>query len=246
MKFEIQERDIQVMKFAFAFRAVTCSQILRRHFKESNEAYALRRIRQLTEEGFLDVSSAFFKNRPVKVLLPNPSIWQHIAEKWPYAIDNPLFKSESPEHDVRLAEIFLRLEMLATFRNFFSENLLQSSAAIARAANLRDTTKTQSDGLIALDFGNGSLKRYAVELEITRKAPERYREKLLSYYLAEGIDGVIYITANEEIRTLVAKADKSVCNGERSRVYLTLESNLVSNEANPIFTTTEGYSLELV
>lgn len=105
MKIEIQPRDIQVMKFVFACRVVTYDQIIRRHFAMINEAVARRRIRRLGKAGFFKISLLDLGGKAHGVVQPLPKIWPIIREKWSFSIDNPLYKSESPEHDIRLTEV---------------------------------------------------------------------------------------------------------------------------------------------
>jgi len=159
---------------------------------------------------------------------PLPKIWTAIGEKWPVTIENPLFKSESPEHDIRLAEVLLSLERLKGFRSFFTENLLQSSTALANDPRFRDLAKNHADGGLTLEDERGSLKTYGVEFELSKKSLEGYRDKLLDYYLAQGIDGVFYICSNPGIKTLLARADAEIGKDRRPIVWFADESSVHS------------------
>lgn len=245
MAVKLQPRDIKVMKFVFACRAVTYDQIIRRHFLDRHESTAWKRLRRLARHGFFKISVVEMGEKSLRMVQPLPAIWPVICEKWPFEIDTPHFKSESPEHDIRLAEVFLRLEKLSSYRTFFTENLLQSSLAIAEDPRFRDTAKIQSDGVLSVIDERGDLRIYAVELELSKKSPDRYREKLTDYYLAQGIDGVLYVSPKPEIERLIHRIDEEVRSGRDSIVHFAYERNVVSKGSKLIFSTSEGAKLEL-
>jgi hypothetical protein len=233
------------MKFVFACRAVTYDQIVRRHFQGMRERTAWRRIRRLSKRGFFKVSVIEICGKSVRAVQPLPAIWPLICEKWPFEIDTPHFKSESPEHDIRLAEMFMRLEKLVCYRSFFPENLLQSSLALAEDPRFRGAVKVQSDGALSVVDANGILRIYALELELSKKSPDRYRQKLIDYYLAQGIDGVLYVSPEREVERLIARIDEEIRSGRDSIVHFSYEASVISGPAKITFSNPEGGSLEL-
>ena len=246
MSLEVQKRDIQIMKFVFACRAVTYDQIVRRHFPKTHEVVAWRRIRGLSNQGYFKVSVIELSGRTAREVQPLPHLWSHICEEWPIAIDTPHFKSESIVHDIRLAEVFLRLEKLQCFRSFFPENLLQSSLALATDPRLQDTSKLQSDGALTIVDAKGNLRIYAVELELSKKSPVRYRQKLVDYYLSRGIDGVLYITPEHEIEALVARIDQEIRENREGLVRFASEASVLSGTQKLIFSNESELNLELL
>src|SRR5207253_7728031 len=98
LKIEVQARDIQILKFVFACRAVSYDQIIRRHFPKTHEVVARRRIRKLADCGYLKVSVMELFGKVARVVQPLPQIWPLIREKWSLEVDTPHFKSESLEH----------------------------------------------------------------------------------------------------------------------------------------------------
>jgi hypothetical protein len=164
-----------------------------------------------------------------KCFFPSALTVGKIAHLFSFRLDNPHIKSESPEHDIRLAELVMRLEKLGTFRSFFSENLLQSSSELTQDPILGDFVKIQSDGALALRNENGKQSVYAVEMEITPKAASRYRNKLISYYLSHCLDGVLYVCGSQEIVNLVTEADQAA----RAQRALILHTVLEENALRP-------------
>ncbi len=171
--------------------------------------------------------------------------WPLIRELWSFEVESPHFKSESPIHDLRIIEVFLRLEKLKTFRFFYSENLLQSSLALAQDQDTRDLVKLQADGALLLDGPDGRSYVYGIEFEISKKSPERYREKLAAYYLARGIDGVIYICSEREIVNSLARIDEELRGERDSILYFGFENEVLKSKEKIYFKNGKEHGIEL-
>jgi len=245
LKLELQARDIQIMKFVFACRVVTYDQIIRRHFPKTHVVVARRRIRRLADCGYFKVGMLELAGKAIRIVQPLPLLWPLIQEKWPFSVDAPHFKSESQEHDVRLAEVVLRFERLKGYRSFLTENLLQSSSALAEDPRFRDMAKFQSDGALTFEDRDGRLRIYAVEFEFSKKTPERYRQKLTDYYLARGIDGVLYVSPEREIERLVARIDGEISQDRESIVRFASEESALKDQEKITFSIREEPSIEL-
>lgn len=245
MDLEIQERDIQIMKFVFACRVVTYDQIARRQFAKSHGSIARRRIRKLADQGYFKISMIELFKKGVRIVQPLPAVWPHINEKWPFVVDRPHFKSESPEHDVRMAEVFMRFEKLKCYRNFFTENLLQSSSALAVDPRFRDPAKLQSDGALTIQDTGGQLRVYAIELELSKKSMDAYRQKFVDYYLARGIDGVLYVSPEREIGQIITRVDHDISKERDSIMHFSLEKDVVCKTDKLIFSNKEERAIEL-
>ena len=233
------------MRFIFACRVVSYSQIIRRYFPKTHEVVARRRIRSLAKCGYLKISVIELFGKTVHIVQPLPAIWPLIREKWSLEVDRPHFKSESLEHDVRMTELFMQLEKLACFRSFFTENLLQSATALAEDPRFGDIAKNQSDGALSIQDANGNFRIYAVEFEVTKKSPDSYRQKFIDYYLARGIDGVLYISPLREIHSLLARTDEEIGKDREPLVWWGFEKNALSDLEKVTFYNRKEQCLEL-
>ncbi len=245
MKLMIQQRDIQIMKFVFACRVVTYDQITRRHFPKTAARVARRRIRNLALHGYFKLGHIGIADNVHRTVQPTPAVWPLIGEKWPFNVDKPHYKSESIEHDVRMAEIVMRFEKLTGYRSFFTENLLQSSSAIANDPRFRDLDKVQPDGILTVQDQNGIEKTFAIELELSKKVPDRYQEKFINYYLARGIDAVLYITSDTQIAAVVARADREIGKERDPIVRFLSEKTALIPGSKMIFTNGQEPEIEL-
>lgn len=246
MKIIIQQRDIQILKFVFACRVVSYDQIIRRHFPKTNEALARRRIRNLAKSGYLQISLKDINGIPLRIVQPLPAVWSVIAEKWPFEINAPHFKSKSPEHDVRAAEVFMKFEKLKCFRSYFTENLLQSSSALAEDPRFRDLARIQSDGALSLEDAKGNLRVYGIEYELSKKSPEGYKQKLTDYFLAKGIDGVFYISPVQQVQTLLTRIESEIGHNRIPLVWFKPEDIALEDSHKITFKNREGKIIELL
>ncbi|MFZ4402790.1 MAG: hypothetical protein ACOYOK_01700 [Pseudobdellovibrionaceae bacterium] len=245
MSIRLQNRDIQILKFIFAFRVASYRQILARYFRDCHRTAAYRRIRDLRKENLLKLESTVVNDQSVDYFRITDQAWQLIKNSWPFDIDTPYFKSESPDHDLRLSEIFFRMENLKSFRSFMTENLLQSSSELKADIKFRDLAKLYADGALVLKGPDGQTYVYGIELELSKKARDRYSEKLKSYYKADGIDGVIYIASSQEISNALTKSDDTVCTQRDSILYLGSEDDVLKSDKKIYFKNSKANGIEL-
>lgn len=245
MKAQIQRRDHEILKYVFTFRVVTYDQVRRRFFAANRDSAARRRIRKLCSVHLLRAFYVHNEKRPVKCIGLTEKGWNTIARGWSFEIDRPHFQSESAEHDIRLARVHSRFEKLSLYADFLSENVLQSSSALKDKPEFRDLINIQADAALVLKDPNGRCYLYAVELEISRKTIERYQKKLTAYYRVGGIDGVIYVCANQEISDLIAKVDREIRTNKESIVYLGDEFGVLNSQGKMFFKNVERNGLGL-
>lgn len=139
----------------------------------------------------------------------------------------------------------MKLERLKCFRSFFTENLLQSSLALAEDPRFKSLAKLQADGALTVADASGNLKVYGVEFELSKKSPEGYRQKLIDYYLAKGIDGVLYVSPKREIQSLLTRIEDEIGKDRPSLVWFSSEESALTSTDKIIFRNRKGQTLEL-
>ena len=233
------------MRFVFACRVVTYGQITRRHFPKTKPVVARRRIRALADQGYFKTGVIELNGKVMRTVQPLPTTWSLIKDKWPFEVDRPHFKSESIEHDVRLTEILLRFEKMKCYRSFLSENLLQSSTGLANDPRLGGLSKIQPDGVLTIVDQKGCQRIYAVELELSRKSLELYRQKFIDYYLARGLDGVLYISSKPDIESAITNIDLEFSQRRESIMRFTAEKNVLGDSPKVIFSNQKMPTVDL-
>jgi hypothetical protein len=245
MAVQLQQRDFQVLKHVFRFRVATYSQLRTRFFRDNFKTTFYDRIRRLCREGYLRPSSYTVDANYHKYLELSEKAWPQIESKWPFEIERPHFKSESPEHDIRFAEVMSKLEGLKVFHSSVTENLLQSSMSLTAEPHFSELANLQADGALLLKNPDGRPYVYGLEFELSKKAPERYHEKLMAYYHASAIDGVIYICSEQQIANSLVKIDRELRKDKDSSLYFALESDVLNSTGKIFFTNAKADGIEL-
>lgn len=241
----LQERDIKILKFVYASRVASQRQILSRYFNGCHPTAAYSRVKKLRGENLLMLKSTVVNDESQEYICLTDKGWNHICDSWPFTIESPLLKSDSPAHDLRLNEIFFCFERLKSFKYFMTENLLQTSSTLKGDIKFRDLSRLNADGALVLIGPDKRTYVYGIELELSKKSPERYQEKLKSYYLADGIDGVIYITAHQGIQKSLARVDADLCKLCDSILYLGSESDVLKVNQRMFFKNAKMNGIEL-
>ncbi len=153
------------------------------------------------------VSSGLFKThyskRATDVIIPN--------------FDHPLVKrisggeiTHAPntaqiDHDEIVVRSFLVLERdQIIFSAKFEAELKREDLRSLRRYNSSD--KTKYPDLVIEVQGESEPKKIAIELELSRKEPKRYRQMMNTYMTSKQFSSVIFITELETIRTSIKKA----------------------------------------
>jgi len=232
---EIQSRDTKIMRHLFRHRVMTYEQISRKFFSRKHGATTRNRLRKLVQHGFLRVFGVGVDGDLIRCYGLTEKAWPHIEHGWGVEIDKPHFRSESVVHDIGLAGVVQKFEGLSLFENFLSENVLQSSSALQMDPIFGAAVTLQSDGVLVAKDGAGGTVNYAIEYEVSKKAPDRYVRKLGGYYQASGIDGVLYVCGGQEIADAIARADRKARTGADSIVYFASENSVLKSENRIIF-----------
>lgn len=246
MPLELQQRDVNLMRFVYAHRAVSYSQIWRKFFSDRVKSTISERLKRLRKEGYLRSAMMPIKgDYAERYFMPSEKAFQFVRHHWDFEIDKPLYKSESIAHDLQLVDLALRMEKLTQFKKLLPENLLQSSSALIQDTFLGDLVRIQSDGALYATGTDGLGYLFALELELSTKNVERYRSKLSSYYLVRGIRGVLYVCADQTIISLLLKADEEVRKDRNSILHFVSLTDALKDSDRIIFRNAKSGGIDL-
>lgn len=189
----------------------------------------------LSLAGYLRPCALLAGAKAIKYFEATEKAFKAVWERWPFEVDLPKYHSESPYHDIRLGEIRQRFERLSYFEAFYPENILQSSSYLQEDLRSREATLLNSDGVLLLRDKDKNPYNFAVELETSKKGPERYERKLSSYYSTGQLDGVLYICSDQQIINSLVKIDESVRGTEDSILHYALESYVLKSDGKMFF-----------
>ena len=109
------------------------------------------------------------------------------------------------DHDETVVKSFLKLKQLGILDTaYFEGELKRQDLRSRRNYNPADRTK-YPDLLISL-IGPNSNKKIALELELSRKEPKRYRQMMNSFMTTKEISSIIFITQLETVKNGIKAA----------------------------------------
>ncbi len=246
MPLELQPRDLEIIRFVYAHRVASYSQIWRKFFPEKTIGTISPRLKKLIKGGFLrSAFQAINGGHAERYFLPCENAFEIVRHHWGFEIDKPHYKSESIVHDLHLTELAMRLEKLKQFKKLLPENLLQSSSTLTDDPFLGDLVRAQSDGALYITGLSGRGYLFALELELSDKSIERNKSKLSAYYFAKGVQGVLYFCSDESVIGPLSKADAEVRKDKNSIVYFALESEALCDSDKITLRNAKGGSFDM-
>lgn len=242
MLLKLQQRDVDILRFVYAHRAVSFSQVWKKFFSGKAKSTVSMRLLGLCKDGYLDQGLHYTNGKYAqRYFMPRENLYGLVRHHWGFELDKPLYRSDSVMHDLRAVDIAVRFEKLSQFQKLLTENVLQSSSALLDDPNFGGLVRLNADGALVVSGKSGRSYLFGLEVEVSKKSPERYKSKLNAYYLTSGIQGVIYVYSDETIRTLLAKADSEIRKDKKSLLHFVSESDALSNlEKITVFNAKEG------
>ncbi len=246
MALELQKRDVELVRFVYAHRVVSYSQIWRKFFADRTIGTISPRLKRLTKEGYLKSAMMPIRGHYAeRYFMPSEKSYELVRHHWGFEIDRPLYKSESIVHDMHLADLAIRMEKLTQFNKLLPENLLQSSSALIQDLFLGDLVRAQSDGALYATGKTGKGFLFALEMELSDKSIDRYKSKLSAYYLAKGINGVLYVCADQRVIVPLVKADEEIRKDKPSILHFALEADALADSEKITFRNAKSGSFDL-
>lgn len=246
MSLALQPRDIEIIRFVYAHRVASYSQIWQKFFAGRVKSIISDRLKRLRKEGYLKSAMMPIKgNFAERYFMPSKKAFQFVRHHWGFEVDRPLYKSESILHDLRLVDLTIRMERLSQFKKLLPENLLQSSTALVEDPFLGDMVRAQSDGALYVTGKTGRGFLFALEMELSTKNVDRYKSKLSSYYLARGIHAVLYVCADQTIVSLLTKADEEIRKDQDSILHFAFLSDALKDNDRITFRNAKRGSFDL-
>ena len=127
-------------------------------------------------------------------------------------------QSGTRAHDILLVDLRERLEKSESILACYSENELQCFPEFREDLKFAPFVELRSDAVLSVSLKKGPTL-VPLELELTKKNPRRYEEKIAQYYKWPEIRGVLFIAGNREIENLVRRVEKEKCENGNSKFF---------------------------
>lgn len=236
----LTERDNRLLLEIQNYGLLPTKTIAARHFDNAALTTVLRRLRKIEDVGYIKRIDG----------LENGSHAWCLSPAGASLLDDQPSKTNYPpqilKHDIALMKLRMRLEEIKIAQAWISEHVIRSRMARKRRYyDIREMIVP--DGLMGITRTYNYKHAVAVELELTAKNQERYRNIVTEYQRRKAVWMVWYVVARPTIGKQIWKAVKS----QRSKYlpYFTwsvLEDVMTDPLNAQIFGEHSGRSLEQV
>ena len=235
----IGHRDIELFSYLYEVKAATAAQVKREIFSNVTRSVVYTRLKKLIHMNYIKRSLFFKDNRAISAYsLSKTALRKFIfSDREEHALKRSL--SDSIVHDVALNDIRHKLLNCEQVIDYYSENVLNSSASFVTADEFKSFRKVHSDGMIMFKKGDDTFN-VAIEYEHTLKYTQRYRDLFFRYMLERDIVAVLYICKDEKVLTRVTRAYEKSSTGNREMIYFTTLDEFYSNPKKTIFRNPNG------
>lgn len=222
----LTEREKRILRLLLENKVMTRKHIAKQIFPNLDTGNITHRLYRILELGFVkDFQDRRFSKYDIIYELTGEGI--AIAKSLhDLEFDRSPTRSYAKEHDLGLSEIRQLLQSKSTVANYFPENVLQCCPLIREQAIYKPFVDVMSDAILSIRISS-QLKNGALEFEPTGKWIERYKEKLLNYYIKEEIDFVLYVCTSGKTIETIQSVENEIKPKGKTKIYFSLLENVL-------------------
>ena len=239
----ITRRDVQLFEYLHACKVATIKQINRDIFQTSRVT-CYQRIKKYQEKKFIKAIGVFQNDIHCFAYEVTPKGEKIIKANLRGIMSGNRFRSNSIEHDLFLVDIKNIFASKKMVKAYYTENQIQTYFDFRSEENLQPFQEMQTDACLILQKNDFDPIHVALELELSVKATERYRQKIReAYYL--NIFGIIYICKDNFLIKKLQKIDEEVREERRTKIYFSTLDEILSSQEELTFYCHDGTSLPI-
>lgn len=221
----LTSRDEFLLRLLQTYGCLSTKQIASKVFPGVRLTTVLRRLRCLNDAGYI---------QKILGLESSERLWaltKKSADKFHFESAKTSFPRSILEHDSTLTALRIQLEDHGVAHSWIPEHEIRQS--VARRHGLRETKRRViPDGIMGVEM-NGLKESVAVELELSVKNQERYRQILRDYSHKESLFAIWYLVQSKTIKRQIEHAAKSLYLGTKSpKILFSLVDDVLSNPMN--------------
>lgn len=224
---KLTSRDELLLRLLQTYGCLMTKQIASKVFPDVQLTTVLRRLRCLNDNGYI---------QKILGLESSERLWaltKKSADKFHFESAKTSFPRAILEHDSTLTTLRIQLEDHGIAHSWIPEHEIRQS--VARRHGLRETTRRViPDGIVGVEI-NGLKESIAVELELSPKNQNRYREILRDYSHKKSLFAVWYLVQSKTIQRQIEHAAKSLYLGAKSpKIFFSLVDDVISNPSEAV------------
>ena len=243
-KLRITKRDLSLFQYLYENKIATIRQMERDIFTTGKRAVVTRRINKLIRAKLiksvsLDGDLRLRRGYSLTELAFNRHV-QNIYRK----VERRQFGSNTPFHDLTLADIRYFLEKKKNVKNYITENILQSGSEYLDGRNVERFREHYPDAVLEVRAGE---KWYflCLEYEASGKSKERYEDFLNDYYYDKRVGGVLFITGKNAISEKLRRIEKEKFSLMTPKIYHCTLDEVLSGKNRLDFVSFKNTILEI-
>lgn len=235
-KVVLTPRDHDLFQSLFRFKVMSFEAIKTRVFDNCHYTAMTRRLRKLEAQKLISRDAFYEDGRMVSVLgLSSKGLLQFKTDQ----IVRNQFKSNYPEHDLKLERILNRIESLKMVEEVILENELLGFERFSGDPSLKEFVDLRPDAVLKLKVRDHSFLT-ALEFELNSKSSGRWKDKLLDYYASGSIDAVLYVCASVSMMNKLLSIDRELNKDAQSKIYFCDSGSILEGHSRITFKNSSG------
>jgi hypothetical protein len=237
----ITRRDVQLFEYLHACKVATIKQINRDIFHTSRVT-CYQRIKKYQEKKFIKAIGVLQNEIICHAYEVTQKGEKIIKANLRDIMSGNRFRSNSFEHDLFLVDIKNIFSTMKMVKSYYTENQIQTYFDFRSEEKLQPFQEMQTDACLILQKNDFDPIHVALELELSVKATERYRQKIReAYYL--NIFGIIYICKDNFLIKKLQKIDEEVRGERKTKIYFSTLDEILKSQDELSFYCHDGTSL---
>lgn len=240
----LNQRDYLILTDLFFSKGLDLKLLRKKHFAQKHKTTAIKRMNALNKGGYVE-KRAFFEriNYHILYFITHKGL-NEIEKKLSGNIIRKELKGINPEHDLEVSRIYNKLQSARNLNECKLENEIQSINFGLSDEHYESLRRLNSDIYAKIKINDVDYK-IAVEYERTPKESERWTEYLLNYHIENDIDLVLYICADEAIKSGLQKIETELSKSYPPKVFFCTLKCFFENESYAIFSNPNGKIFKL-
>ena len=238
-------QEKKILYLLFENKVMTRAQIKELVFPTVVKSRVSKVICGLMDKNLVEVSSKQIEPRKhVLVYSLSESGKTFVSRSYPVEIHQEIRSSQAVFHDLKLVEIRRAFEARDSVAHYLSENVLQCCEFVSESEDFGPMASVRCDAVVGIQTKSEVLYA-ALEYEPTPKSFQRYKKKLLEYYLKPNIRFVIYISESDWLVKHIRKAELNLGQTLASKIFFVKIDDLLNLNAPVTFFGKDGNNFQL-
>ncbi len=223
------EKERRILQFLFQVKVATFKQIHDQLFGNIAKSAVSRRLGRLLKAKLIQKAITDFQGKYTQVYLLKAETVDLLFDDSAGAVERYQVQSGAIDHDLILSDIRSHLSTYKKVKRYWTENELQCLKECASNPKLLPFVLLRSDAVMEMR-SDGQDFVVPLELEVSRKAYQRYAEKIKHYYERGNLMSVLFISGSSEIQKAVMAVEKQIADGKRLVFYHQLLKDVLKFE----------------